>query len=108
MNKWMNEWMNEWMTKMPPDSPINSTKWAGKSHESSTYKFLQSEIIWRRMGKWPIGVNGLPIVAQVWVDTDPVYFSETCGPEFFYSALAMGGYSFWNQAEQFPTHQEGM
>ena len=26
------------------------------------------------------------------------------GPKVSHSALAMGGYSFWNQAEQFPTH----
>lgn len=38
---WNEAWINEWMTKMPPDSPINSIKWADKTHESSIYKFLQ-------------------------------------------------------------------
>lgn len=71
--------MNEWVTKIPLDFLINSIKWAGRTPESSIYKFLQ---IWDNMevhrkgtnwGKWSTSCSSSPR----WYG--PRLVSEACG-----------------------------
>lgn len=74
------ERVNKWMTNMHPDSPIYSTKWAGKTHESSSYTFF---LIWDNSetngegtswGKWSTSHD-----AQVPGGCGPRLLCEACG-----------------------------
>lgn len=75
-----NERTNKWMTKMPPDSPIYSTKWAGKTHASSTYTFFQ---IWDNTEtnaegtSW--GTRSTSRIAQAPGACGPRLLCEACG-----------------------------
>ena len=101
------ERMNKWITKMPPDSPIYSTKWAGKTHESSTYTFFQT---WDNTevngegtswGKWSTSH-----IAQAPGGCGPRLLCEACGALTSHPQALEGAWhgevlkECWNRKEQ--------
>ena len=83
--------------KSSPEDPFVIMPVLGHPSFEESYPSLANKSSAQGQAGWSKGGRGGALAREISIVSLVAY-----GPKVFYSALAMGGYSFWNQAGWFP------